>query len=261
MRWAELVFHVLAHVRVSAPASAYDSTWIGFVAEHAGASSERPLGEDAIVLARAAPTHDLLASLQLMAWLFRDAARAAECGDRGLDTLGAADVDDADVLRMMQKPERIAAAEVLRAAAELESEVVAGLPSPVVLDAVPCPAPWAAPFGVTGIRPLRIRGRVYRNEILVGVPCLALGPTAEHVAWQTAHEATVAGLSRAAIAAGLATAHRTLEHAAITLLTEHAARIGREAEHAEWLAHFANVPRGELAPEWRALVDQSASAR
>ena len=261
MRWADLVFHVLAHVRVAAAASAYDDTWIHFVARHSGPASQRPLGEDAVVLASAAPTHDALASLQLLAWLWNDVARAGKCSDRTLDALDAEDVDDPDVLAALQRPETITAAEVLRAAAELELEVVSALPPVVPLSAVSCPVAWASDYSVEGIRSLRLRGRVYRNEILVGVPCREVGPSAEHVAWQTAHEATVACLQREALAAALPITHEALEHAAITMLREHAERIDRSDEHVRWLAHFARVPSGELSPAWRSLVDQSLRAR
>jgi hypothetical protein len=256
--WAELVFHVLAHTRVSAPASAYDETWIDFVEKHAGPARERPLGEDAIAIARAAPDHDALAAVQMLAWLFATNERATACSDRTLDELTAADVDDVDALRVVQR--HSIAAEVLRAAAELEAEVMSTLPPLTVLDPVPPVAPWVEGYDVKHLRPLRLRGRVFRKQILVGVPSIELGPSAEHVAWQTAHEATVSRLHHAAIQAKVPITHHALEHAAITMLQEHAERTGKRDEHAKWLAHFANVPSGPLPNEWRALV-QSMIAR
>lgn len=259
MRWAELIFHVLAHVRVAAPASAYDRAWIDFVARHAK-PGDRTLPEDAELVARAAPTHDALAHVQLLAWLFRDVARAAACSDRSLDRLSESDVDDPRVLRTLQRSERLPAIEVLRAAAELELEVVNALPPPSTLPPAPAVAPWVARFSIAPVRPLRVRGRVFRDEILVGVPCAELGPDAEHVAWQAAHEATVSLLRHEVRVAE----HHPLEHAALVLLSEHAARIGQREAHARWLAHFANVPslsRDTLTAEWRAVLDQSPEAR
>lgn len=258
MRWAELIFHVLAHVRVGVPASAYDERWIEWVRGHAGPAGERPLGEDAVALARAAPSHQALANVQLLAWMFDDAARATACNDRTLDQLTDADVDDALTLRAVQRDP--VAAEVLRAAAELEADVVAALPPLTVLDPIAPVAPWVEGFSVIGIAALRLRGRVHRDRIFVGVPCRELGISSEHVAWQTAHEATVARLHRAAIEQRVPITHESLEHAAIVMLREHAARTHREGEHARWLGHFVRVPDGPLAPAWRALV-QSTMAR
>lgn len=253
VRWADLVFHVLAHVPVDAPASAFDRAWIAFVAAHASPGG-RTLAEDARLIAAAAPSHDALARVQLLAWLWGSAGRAAACSDRTLEELTEDDVDEPAVLRALRESR---AAELLRAAAELEAEVVAGLPPPHPLPLTSPVAPWVSRFSVTGVRALRLRGRVYRDEILVGVPCASLGPTAEHVAWQTAHEATVATLHRAVPRA----AFQELEHAALVALFEHAQRTGQGEAHARWLAHFANVPPlSPLSPAWREAV-QSLSAR
>lgn len=250
MRWAELVFHVLAHVRVAAPASAYDEAWIRFVESHAGPARERTLADDALAIAGAASTHELLAAAQLVAWLFDDHARAEACSDRMLEELTPKDVDDPGVLRALQQ-HRVAA-EVLRAAAELESDVVRALPA-MTPEATPTIAPWVSSFQMIPLRPLRVRGRVYRDRIFVGVAG-ALGVSAEHVAFQAAHEATVSVLHRAARDAKLAITHHSLENAAIAMLREY---VDDAAAHARWVAHFTAVPNDPLTAEWRALVDQS----
>jgi hypothetical protein len=262
--WAELVFHVLAHVRGGVAASAFDPTWIAFAERHLGAASARHLGEDAALLAGAATSHDALAELQLLAWLFEDSARAAACAERTLAELTPADVDDPAVLAHLAGN---GLAEVLRAAAELEAEAFAALPEVargrVDYATVLRAAPWLARFSIDHLRPLRIRGRVRGERVFVGVASEALAVTPEHVAWQAAHEATVAEVHRRARARGLPVTHHPLEHTALVLLAEGARSIGESAAHATWIGHFANVPRldrEELPPAWRALL-QSTDAR
>jgi len=255
-RWAELVFHVLAHVRASPAASAFDPVWIDYAAKHLGPARERHLAEDAEILARAAATHDALAEVQLLAWLFHDASRAAACSDRTLAELSAADVDDAAILARLRGN---GAAEILRAAAELEADAFAELPA-LVADGVDYDhrlAPWLARFTIASLRPLRIRGRVRGELIFVGVPCRELEVRSEHVAWQAAHEATVAEVHERARRAPLPVTHNELEHTALVLLAERARAAGKSAEHAAWIGHFAHVPileRAELDPRWRALI-------
>jgi hypothetical protein len=255
--WAELVFHVLAHVRAAVAASAFDPTWIAFAERHLGAAGGRHLGQDAALLGRAGPTHGALSELQLLAWLFDDAERAAACADRSLAELTAADVDDAAILNRLRGNEL---AEILRASAELEAEAFATLP---LLESEPVDhllhaAPWLERFSIAQLRPLRIRGRVIGSRIFVGVPCAELGVTAEHVAWQAAHEATVAEVHRRAQVSRVRVAHDPLEHTALVLLHERARSIGGTAAHARWIAHFANVPslaRDALDPAWRGLLE------
>ena len=256
--WAELVFHVLAHVRAGVAASAYDSTWIAFAERHLGSAQKRPLGEDVEILARTATTHDMLAEVQLLAWLFRDPARANACADRTLSELAPEDVDDAAVLARLRGN---GLAEIVRAAAELEAEAFATLPDVarelVDYATVSAAAPWLARFVIEALRPLRIRGRVRGEHIFVGVASAELSVTPEHVAWQAAHEATVAEVHRRARVNGLAVTHHPLEHTALVLLAEGARAIGESAAHARWIAHFANVPpldRERLDPAWRALL-------
>ncbi|MBI2393848.1 MAG: hypothetical protein HYV09_30025 [Deltaproteobacteria bacterium] len=267
---AELVFHVLAHVRDTAglAPSVFDPAWVAFVERHAGPSTERTLAEDARVIGRAATTHEALAEVQLLAWLFDDAARMAACADRNLDALSAADVDDPGLLPLLVESARRAAIEVLRAAAELEAEVYAALPparhDPRALSAARARVERASPelrgCVVETVRPLRLRGRVRGARIWVGSPCDDEGPTAEHVAWQAAHEATVAEVHARAREAGVPVAHAPLEHAALVLLAERAARVSEGAAHARWLAHLRGLPaidRAALDERWRAVVERS----
>ena len=90
----------------------------------------------------------------------------------------------------------------------------------------------------------------------MGVPSAELGPSAEHVAWQAAHEATVGEVSRAA--PGLS--HDEREQVAVVLLAERAKEAGEQEAHARWLAHFGgNAPpiaRDLLAPSATELLER-----
>jgi hypothetical protein len=237
--WAELVFHVLAHVRATAhlPASAYDETYVAFVAAHAGPAAERTLAEDAAVLGPALPTHELLARAQLVALLFGDAAEAGlhaavDLHDLPRRELGAA---LAEVAR---------AAEILRCAALLEEEVVAALPATpldvaALRDAIALvlpAAPRLASYRLVAVRSLRLRGRLFGDEIWIGAPSAELALGAEHVAWQAAHEATVGEVALRM------RGERAVEHAAVALLRERAAAAGVAEGHARWFAHLAPEP-------------------
>src|SRR5437773_2584246 len=80
--FAELVYHVLAHVPGDAAASAYDPHYIAWCAERLGPLSERALADDANALATLAPSHDALVRAQLLAWMFDDLPRARKCWER-----------------------------------------------------------------------------------------------------------------------------------------------------------------------------------
>ncbi|MGZ5971455.1 MAG: hypothetical protein ACXWP4_27485, partial [Polyangiales bacterium] len=243
-RFAELVFHVLAHVPGDAPASVFDPAYVAFVEKHAGPASSRPLGEDVLVLARAAQSHETLVQIQMLAWLWR--------GSVAVDArvLSELEVDDPVALAIVTRPGVVAIAEVLRAAAELETEVYASLPPPTfgreVLDQeigrISRAAPHLSACTVECVRSLRLRGRVRGRAIWVGAPCSVVGPTPEHAAWQAAHEATVAEVSELARAAKIAHSHDGLEHAALVLLAERAERAGLAAPHRAWLSHLARLP-------------------
>lgn len=254
------MFHVLAHVRSSAPAGLYDPTWIAFVARHARAV-DRTLAEDVAALEAAQLSHDALAELQLLAWLFESTERTEAAVDARLDELGPDEVDDPGILRLLQRSAHRPVIELLRVAAELEIDTVRALPPPKTrgsveeLARVSVAAPHLARCVVEHVRPLRLRGRVLRRRIWVGVADDELGPTAEHVAWQAAHEATVAEVSERARLSYL-----PLEQCALHLLSTRAARAGLAESHARWLAHFGALPpfaRADLDPASIVVIDQA----
>jgi len=265
--WADLVFHVLAHVRATRaiPASVHDPAYVAAVAAELGPASERPLAADAVVLGRVLATHELLARAQLLAWLFQGLDRARAVAGVDLADLAASDVDEPSVLAELC--ELGPAVEVLRCACELERPLFERLavpsfdPAPV-LGALAgaaglAPALASCRFGV--VRSLRLRGRVRGREIWFGLPDLDGEPSLLHVTWQASHEATVLELLEAARLSGLAVAERELEHAALVLLAERAERSGKERDHAQWFAHFgARAPplaRAALAENARRLLE------
>jgi hypothetical protein len=260
-RFAEHVFHVLAHVPGNAPASVFDPAYVAFVAKHAGPADSRPLGEDALVLSRGAKTHETLARLQMLAWVFEGESRAPE--DRNLEEL--TDVDDRSALAVVTRADVMPLAEVLRASAELEAPVYDALPRARLdrteLDRALAEIAPAAPFlrecTVECVRPLRLRGRVRGRRIWVGEPSEDLGPTTEHAAFQAAHEATVAEVSSLAREHGVAHDHHALEHASLVLFAERAESAGLAARHARWLSHLARVPvldRARVPATYRELL-------
>jgi hypothetical protein len=235
--WAELVFHVLAHVRGTAglAPSLYDAEYIAQCEAVLGPASERVLGEDATVLANAMPTHGLLAVGQLLAWLFASPERAAQCADRDLAALAPADVDRPEFLHHLAALG--APVELLRAAALLEQPSHARLPPPQLdfeklsetLRRVEPLAPLLGGMRVSVSRALRLRGRVVGDELWVG-----LAPSIEHMGWQAAHEATVSEVMER----GATISHDAVERRAVALLRERAERAGQGGSHRRWLLHF-----------------------
>jgi hypothetical protein len=206
------------------------------VQAHLGPATGRSLGEDARTLARVAATHDELARLQLLAFLFDTAERAHAASERDLADLGAGDVGDVDALRAAIACG--APAEIVRAATELELEAVASLPTVApdrdalarAFARIAPLAPELARFEVKTVRALGVRGRAYRRTILVGAPGIA-GADADHVAWQAAHEAIVASVAppRSFV---------EVERTAIATLRSRARAAGLGDDHARWLGCF-----------------------
>jgi hypothetical protein len=260
--WADLVFHVLAHVPSPTPASLFDPAYVAFAARHIGAANARALGEDARVLARFATDHGRYTALQGLAWLFSSLEQEERHHDHELVALDGGGVADSTLLEELRAlgPE----VEVLRCGAELEAEAHARLP-PITtdtaalakaLDHVGRAAPALVTFRIGLVRSLRLRGRVRANEIWVGAPSEEPGPELAHAAWQAAHEATVSELTQTRAAD--TRDDRPLERAALVLLAERAARAGLRSEHGTWFAHFG-LPRTVLEPAsltdpWRDTV-------
>lgn len=264
--WADLVFHVLAHVRGTAalPASLYDARYVALVERQLGPASSRTLEEDARALAELAPTHEALAETQLLAWLFQDLGRASAVVARELGDLHPEDVDAPALVPGLLR--RRAAVELLRCAAELERDSFERLaPSPwdadaleQALDEASALAPDLSSATVACIRSLALRGRVLGAEIWVGIPSEELGVSREHVVWQASHEATVWEVSRAGRRSRHDVGERDVEAVAVVLLAERALRAGKGAEHRRYLEvfgpHRPATERHALGPEQAELV-------
>ena len=251
--FADLVFHVLAHVPGDAAASAYDPAYAAWSEARIGPPAERSLAEDARALEALAPTHDALVRAQLLAWLFSDRDRARSVWERPLSELGPNEVDDPSALSVAGDP----AAELLWCAVALEDEAHARLPAMRANDVADAAlglagvAPTITGLDLGIVRSLRLRGRVRGREIWIGEP--GAGATLDHVAWQAAHEATAVELGEHDPRLPFA----SIEHGSVVLLAMRAERAGRAADHARWIAALRTPdPRVEsLAPELRAIVE------
>jgi len=264
--WADLVFHVLAHVHGTAglAASVYDPRYVAFAERRLGPAAARTLAEDAAALGALAPTHEALARTQLLAWLFRDLDRPSAVVAKELGALEAADVDAPELLSALAQEAR--AVELLRCAAELERDLFETLGPPrfdadalaKALDRATEVAPGLALGRVACVRSLALRGRVLGDEIWVGAPDEELGVSVEHAAWQASHEATVREVGEAARRARLGASERDVEAASVVLLAERASAAKRAEEHSRWLGVFGaagpTTDRASLSSELGRLV-------
>ncbi len=242
--WTEAVFHVLAHVQAGPlPASCHDEHWIAYASTHFGPASSRELAADASLLATLLTTHEALAAAHSLAWLWT-AAEARSHAATDLASLPVA-CSPSPVPGFSYLPSLLSlgpAAELLRAAAELELPLLECLPplplslSPA-LSAALSPLLPAAPDLVRChlalTRPLPRRGRLHNATIMIGAPGVA-GADVDLVAWQAAHEATVHEVLAASRVAPLR--YADLERRALGLLRGRARRHGLGGAHARWLA-------------------------
>jgi hypothetical protein len=258
--WADLVFHVLAHVQGGRrfASSLEDPLYRGFCERHLGPADARSLGEDARHLSQVLTSHEVLARLQWVAFLFDDVRAAGSVGARELTELvtdlpeGKAGVNPA-ALRGLSGVET--QAELLRAAAELEAPYHARLPSGQVegeallpwLSRVAPAAPRLSTLRVEYLRALTRHGRVVTPVVYVGVPSLELGVEAARIAVQAAHEATVVEVAETARDAGIPLGERQVEHAALVVFAERAGRApGLGEEHGRWWSAMGLPPLTEL---------------
>jgi len=257
--FADLVFHVLAHVSATAalPASLFDPGYVQFAEAALGSSQARQLGDDCRTLGRLLQTHERLAKVQRLAWLHASVEEFAASEQRPLSELRPAEVGRPDLLTALRLDE-LALTEILRCAVALERPHHAQLPR---CEAVPVElAPWlttlasVAPFlaaaEVDCVRALCWRGRVAGRSIWVGLPASVAGPSVEHAAFQAAHEATVAELLEAARRAGVSLPERGLERAALWLFATRCRRAGLEAKHHVWFRRMT------LPADWTTAVGE-----
>lgn len=237
--WAEAVFHVLAHVDVGPrAASCHAPAYVAAARALLGPASERELGADARALASLLGAHDHLASVQALAWLWRDAHEVEAAVGRDLAELAPESVRSERALAIACAAGP--GAELLRAAAELELPRLGALPAvhreslgalERELARVSAACPTLDQNAIDVVRALPRRGRVLDGRIFVGVPGFA-GADAEHLAWQAAHEATVGEIVRESAPLPFT----ELERAALLRLASRARSAGLGASHRLWLS-------------------------
>lgn len=192
---------------------------------------------DVGTLSEATRSHDVLARLQAIAWLFDTEEQCARARDRDLEELTGRDVASVEALAVVQSLGAIA--EVLRAASEIEllriePALSAEDRQPIdaaigeALSRVLVAAPSLLGFHIGLVPALGLRGRVLGRSIFVGSPPIA-DATPEACAWQAAHEATVSEVSSTG-------SFIEVERRAIGLGRSRARRAGLVDSHARWLS-------------------------
>ncbi|HET9956086.1 MAG TPA: hypothetical protein VFQ61_16380 [Polyangiaceae bacterium] len=243
--FAELTFHVLAHVPNPTPGSLYDPAYIARVATWLGAASDRTLGEDVRLLVEGTRDFAGYARIQNLAWLFATPEQAQKVAAVDITALTPTQVEDPSALAALCAPAWQGlknTIELLRCAITLESAVFQRLPSwnwsrdalRDWLRRVRSAAPSLDQFRISTLRSLGWRGRVRGREIWIGEP-FESGPSVAHLAFQAAHEASVAELN------DLDCSERERESAALVLFAQRARAAGLAQEHAKWLQHFGGT--------------------
>jgi hypothetical protein len=156
------------------------------------------------------------------------------------------------------------AAELLRAAAELEASAHARLPVAHVdprlgdaLDVAMSVAPRLGGLRVECLRSLGRHGRVAAPSLFVGVPSEELGVSVDHVAMQAAHEATVVEVGEWATRR---LTEREVEYAALLVLATRARRTGFAPVHEAWWATVTDVSPETLQARASDAVSSAAAA-
>src|SRR5690606_32191845 len=125
--WAECVFHVLAHVELSGlPSSLFSPWYVRFAEATLGPASRRPLGEDVVALSACLRDHTTLATVQNLAFLWKESEGALTCAATELGELRDVQVTDVRLLASLRA--HAGAVELVRCAALLEADACARLP-------------------------------------------------------------------------------------------------------------------------------------
>jgi hypothetical protein len=238
--WADVVFHVLAHVAHEPrrlPSSLHSHAYQRFVEDLAGPASGRALAQDVHLLAALLRDHETLASVQRLAFEWPDPERAraeVEAALRGFPP----------------------AAELLRCAALLECDVYTRLPAPIVdRDALESAvsALVLQQLPIVTSRPLTEHGRLWNGVVYVGVP--GQGVTLEHAAHQAAHEHAVYELRDAKLG------ERDTEAVALVRLHLRLAGTPHADAHRRWCARWGvraeHLDPGRLTPAQREALERS----
>lgn len=248
--WAEVVFHVLAHLPTTArfPSSLHSPEYVAAARSALGDVEYRHLGRDIPILSRCMSSHERLATVQLLAQLHPHIGDAMKHAHSGLREIANAHVSEHKTIGalMALEPE----VELLRCAALLEATHWQSWPMPSwdeladqVAARLPALFPVAPRLERTTIRFLRVlgrRGRAWPHEIWIGTPDPKDAEALTLALWQAAHEAVVVETSERVQSDSPGLGEREVEKLSVARLARRAARHGLGAEHQRWLATWVS---------------------
>ena len=246
--WSDLVFHVLAHVDLRGVApNVFDARYARWVAAQRRRDGGL-LAADASLLAALLAEPADAAGVQALAVLFTSTEQAMASARCELRELSADDVGSPAALRALASVTELA--EHLRSSALLEAETHAELPEArtdrsqlnAALERVAHCAPALRECELVLCRALTRHGRVFGARVHVGLPDAELGVSAQQVAMQAAHEASVLEAGRALRGLGLQLNERAVEALAVVLFAQRCARGGLVPAHAAWGAQWGVRP-------------------
>jgi hypothetical protein len=273
LRFAQLVFHVFAHVPLDGPGNTHDRRYVAWAAGRFEAADQRLLAHDAALLARLWNADSRYDALHRFCELHQGIAGLLACADRPLAELRADEVADPGLLALLRELPgaelihatfALLAPGFLRVFAELEPTLErASVDVRVWLERLEPACPGLSRVGVELIWALGMHGRALAaHRILVGAPAEWNGCSPARQAVLAAHEHTVAGVESGD--------YVEVEWTALTRL----AAALRDAEsplrdaHRDWLASLhlspllvAAAARGYLGASEAEALDRDPASR
>lgn len=256
--YADLVYHVLAHVQVLGPSSLHDERYLAWSRASLESPARRPAENDARALGvryARAPGADLVHALPA---LHASVAGFCASATKALHELLPADVADAELLRALLEMDR-PLVEILRCAMALSARAYArahaGLVEPELRFAAEVVAPLLGEatgvmpalrhFSVELSHPLGPRGRVFGRRILVGAPVSWCDLPPPHPVLQAMHECAVACAERELRSGGSAplsaVAHVASEWRALCAVEQLIQSSSWQEWHVAWRAGLATA--------------------
>ena len=266
--YADLVYHVLAHVPVDGPSSVHDAHYLAWSRATLPEPARRPAEEDAEVMGVLYARTEGAALLHALPALHDDLPAFCASAAKGLGELEAHEVADHDLLRALLGIDR-RLAEIVRCAMALAARAygsahaervepelrrAAAEIAPLFDDAMDL-MPAMRHFRVELVHPLGPRGRVIGRRILVGAPVPWCGLPPAHPVLQAMHECAVACADGERRAAGVAApqagdTYVECEWRAMRAVEQVARGTAWQGRHAAWRGVFTT---DELDAEARRL--------